>query len=286
VSRSSDVQQADTVRRCFSCTTDDADLYIGLPSSFVPSCPASDEVLVHPIDNVATAEDLFVEPCTAEDWELVELNAAWLEQGGLLQQVSLVYSGQILHIRLSNTATMARLMVSPRNFDPNQETSSIWPRHRPRCVRLAADTQLVVIPKPRPTIPPTMLQVVPTREDYWDRDPSVLTLAARLNVDLPSVSQGTGTVHPTTLSNLCCGESMDENDVLGESLRFATIEHDNQRAIVMMVASDHVREDCVGKTAHLCVSIAPLKVFNEDKYHANSDYGFSSMDWTTNFESF
>jgi hypothetical protein len=131
-----------------------------------------------------------------------------------------------------------------------------------------------------------MLQIVRTREDYCDHDPSVLTLAARLHVDLPSVSQGTGTVHPTTLSKLCTDETMDESELLGESHRFATIEHGHERAIVMMVASDQVREDCIGKTAQLCFAIAPLKVFHEDKYHANSDYGFSSMDWTINFESF
>jgi Peroxisome biogenesis factor 1, N-terminal len=261
-------------------------LYVGLPSSLVPGCTNSDKVLVQPIDNVATAEDLFVEPCTADDWEVVELHAAWLEQGGLLQQVSLVYSGQILHIQLPQTATAARLMVLARNFDPKQEPSSIWPRHRLRCLRLAADTQLVVTPKPRPTMPPKMLQIVPTREDYCDHDPSVLTLAALLNVDVPSVSQGTATVHPTMLSKLCSDESVDESELLGESHSFATIEHGDERAIVVMVTSDQVRDDCVGKPAQHCVAIAPLKVFHEDKYHANSDYGFSSMGRTINFKSF
>ena len=62
-----------------------------------------------------------VEPVTVEDWELLQLDAAWLEGGGLLRQVSLVYPNQVVPLRLSNGSDLVRVRVLPG--DPTLTTS-------------------------------------------------------------------------------------------------------------------------------------------------------------------
>jgi len=59
-----------------------------------------------------------VEPLTLSEWEMLECHAHFLEQGGILGQVSIVYPNQILHLKLNNTmeCSIVRLKVLPGSF--------------------------------------------------------------------------------------------------------------------------------------------------------------------------
>eukprot|EP00727_Mastigamoeba_balamuthi_P001720 m51a1_g11545 putative peroxisomal biogenesis factor 1 (156) ;mRNA; f:9974-11234 len=69
---------------------------------------------VEPADKVATATMAFVEPLTPDDWEIVELNAGYVEQH-LLEQVQYVYEGETLPIWIwGDTVVFVRVTQSPR----------------------------------------------------------------------------------------------------------------------------------------------------------------------------
>ena len=46
---------------------------------------------VQPLAEVANAVSIQIEPLSISDWELIDPNTQYLEEGGLLQQVSVVY---------------------------------------------------------------------------------------------------------------------------------------------------------------------------------------------------
>jgi Peroxisome biogenesis factor 1, N-terminal len=223
-----------------SITKGEIDSYIDLPCSLYSSNSGGGSsertVAVKALTLVECATELFVEPVTIEDWELLELDAAWLEEGGLLQQVSLVYAGQVLELRLSN-GTSARLGVMPRNFERHHRV--IWPDDDDAplpCLRLLADTRVIVAPKPRKKV--CSLRLVPTREDYLD-DPCVLELASRLNVGLVSVPQGTLVVHPDTLTKIRGFEAFESGTPVVALIQFAA------RETQSTVASDEQQPDSV-----------------------------------------
>lgn len=158
----------------------------------LPSCaglPLHAEVSIHALSDLIDAISLHVEPVSVEDWELLESNAEWLEDGGLLQQVSIVYPDQIIRLRVGGL-DYANIRILPESFLQFQTTindhDNIWPNQSLRenlddtksssilCLRLVADTQVIVTPKPRgnnrlsKSLFP--LRVVPSLEDLSDSD--------------------------------------------------------------------------------------------------------------------
>ena len=174
-------------------------------------------VTVQPLVYIDNASELFVDPLTVDDWELLQSNAVALEDGRLLQQISVVYSGQVIHLSMPN-GTMASLVVLPQNFESNE--NSIWPkdaavstgstdstprRRRNPCYRLLADTQIIVTPKKQRSIQPIqypILQLIPTRQDYEMIDPAMIPLTEQLQMKLVSVPQGSMVLHPNTLARI------------------------------------------------------------------------------------
>jgi Peroxisome biogenesis factor 1, N-terminal len=249
-----------------------ADECIGVPASLLaPNFTCTEHVKVQPIRNVATAIHLWVEPCTVEDWELVELDAAWLEQGGLLQQVSLVYTGQIVTVRLSHGTTV-RLLVLPSQQSSSLQSdvrgggTEVWPTTNnapPPCWRLDATTQVVVVPKPRrhaELLPKSQsLRLFPSRQDYIYHDAALLELAAHVKVDLIDVLQGSAVIHPNTLAKLTTAsestihnDDSDSDNPLDLAQAFALVENADEQVIVKINTSDVVADDGIGTSSRVC----------------------------------
>ena len=188
---------------------------------------------------------LQVEPVTCEDWELLEMEAEWLEQR-LLQQISVVYGNQVVDLRLSNGLDTARIRVLPGNF----ERDSIWPDDATTvpCYRLLAATQVVVMPKPRKTASVSSswhLTLVPSREDLLT-DPILEQFASLLNVSekWPSVAQNTGAVHPHALENIRGSKSATT------AIARICLVQDSPAgvAVIRLISSDKVPKECIGKS--------------------------------------
>jgi len=212
-----------------------------------------------------------------EDWELLQLNAAWLEGGGLLRQVSLVYPNQVVPLRLSGS-DVARVRVLPGD---TLERTAVWPGEDEEecccCWRLRADTEIVVTPKPRPstTTAEIVLRTIPCRQDYCYTEeeddgndapstPSaMLELAALLDQSLVSVvAPNTVILHPSTLVRLQADDDIlaDKDDAdTGVIVAEARLIDSNNgapdseeippetKAIVGVTTSTAVPEACMGK---------------------------------------
>merc|ERR1711971_716065 len=81
------------------------------------------------------AHSVEIEPFSTSEWELMEIYADELEGGALLNQVSIVYPGQIIQLHIGNSVIKVR--VKEQGFGLNNY------------MRLVADTEVIVTPKPR-----------------------------------------------------------------------------------------------------------------------------------------
>jgi hypothetical protein len=98
-----------------------------------------DYVHVWALSQVPNATQVHVEPCSRADWELIQQHAAWLEgvggdgeengnsSGGLLQQVSIVYPGQVLSLRVPPPIT------GTRHDDDNDDDDNLGRGRRHGC---------------------------------------------------------------------------------------------------------------------------------------------------------
>lgn len=181
--------------------------------------------------NVSTAVSLpdavtvEVEPLTTSDWESLEVYAEVLEEGGFLQQVSVVYPQQILLLRVANSE-MVRVRV-----------------HADSPCRLLADTEVHVRPKPRKTRQKQsiLLRVVPSWEDY---SPAMQKLALESDADDECKNQihvapCTVLVHARTLEK--CGF---ENGSIVTLVKGK--ETDKGMAAARVQSSELVAEDSIG----------------------------------------
>ncbi len=132
-------------------------------------------VSVRPLIDVPIAEQVTFEPLTTSDWELIEMEASVLEDGGLLNQITIVYPGQVFPLRLVSpgesysggleSAAWIKVVAedgfasSSVQYD-SDETDSMFTSDTDSsqsecsgalygCLRLMAETEVSVIPKPR-----------------------------------------------------------------------------------------------------------------------------------------
>jgi hypothetical protein len=250
--------------------------FIELPASMLPE--GIDELHVSALSDVKNATDLHVEPLSFDDWVLLQANAEWLEQGGLLQQVSLVYPDQILTL-CAGGRDVVRVRVASTNFGPKQ---SLWPgddddtgvSSTSKCLRLVADTQVIVAPKTNAggeqTGYTTKLIVVPAISDYSE---SILELAGLLGVSLTDAEPCCVVVHPATFSR-----ALGPSDASQSAFAIVTVVNDDdtessadtsRTAIVRVSMSEHVSEDSIGKLIIPCV-VAERK-HSMRINHANSE---------------
>eukprot|EP00804_Cyclotella_cryptica_P006501 CCRYP_012777-RA/>CCRYP_012777-RA protein AED:0.11 eAED:0.11 QI:86/1/1/1/0.12/0.11/9/4676/323 len=138
-------------------------------------------VFVRSLPYVPIAKEVTFEPVSTSDWEMIEMEASILEDGGLLNQITIVYPGQVLPLRLISperdhslarieTAAWVKVAkdssgVEPPNVsevidcssDTESDTEScpsscdenFRTESSVQCVRLMAETEVIVIPKPR-----------------------------------------------------------------------------------------------------------------------------------------
>jgi hypothetical protein len=111
---------------------------------------------------VLNAASIQLEPLSSSDWELLEIYSSDLENGGLLRQISIVYPNQLLTLTLGRDVVHVRVLsqgfmsvLSDHNHrQQHQQTShdgkkNIMNQDYPTCLRLIADTQVIITPKPR-----------------------------------------------------------------------------------------------------------------------------------------
>ncbi|KAJ3293122.1 Peroxisome biosynthesis protein pex1 [Borealophlyctis nickersoniae] len=121
-----------------------------------------------------------VEPLTADDWEILELHAGYLEEQ-LLNQVRVVYKDQIFTVWV-HQQTIIRLLVVETN-------------PAGKCVKLGVDAEVIVAPKQRRSLQPPS-QNTPTNLSSNDASPTLTSprVTARLialesaGIALPSIS--------------------------------------------------------------------------------------------------
>lgn len=180
---------------------------------------------------VVTIPEITVQPLSLEDWDLLELESQWLENGSFLDQVCLVYPDQILTLALPNGAS-ARVRVLPASFASTTEP----------CVRLTNQTQVLVCPLPVDDTPTWRLK--PSRQDIVS-SPKLQELAAHLNEELDQwlpVAAKTVIVHPSSFSAIDTGLARIRLRATEDSSPTSA----EKNAVVRVEVSQSVPKDAVG----------------------------------------
>jgi hypothetical protein len=133
---------------------------------------------------------VLVEPLTTKDWELLEIHSEAMEEGGLLNQISVVYLNQVLELRIAKSSDIVKMQVKEiesYSFAGRETSLSVWPEivspsnlssenvtmsKHPLCVLLIEDTEVVITPKPRAEKKSiswsSPLRLIPTDEDWGE----------------------------------------------------------------------------------------------------------------------
>ncbi len=275
---------------------------------------------VKPLSQVFNAGSIQLEPLTTEDWELIDVNSDFLEGGGLLQQVSIVYPNQILTFKVGTDYVRVKVITngfvssfdfaasenevsdgddsSYMSLDESDESlqshiteaiESVDLRQSNLCLRLVANTQVIVIPKPRArkrdcrNFPISKaLRIQPSKDDF---SLSMKYLFQDFEV-ASSPEQLTVLVNPLTLSsdvpgwddtidNLSSSVSGDNHlESLGPTYAFAiliinaNIENDVQKCDQMLITvlpSEEVSKGHIGEnlfTSFSCLYNIILVLFS------------------------
>lgn len=192
-----------------------------------------------------------------------------LESGSLLQQVCIAYPNQILKLWV-NGEDFARVRVLPESFVQQENNSNLWPNNNEikddnsnKCLRLMSNTQVVVTPRPRKTIPSTQvlskLKLVPCLEDYVRSD-AMMQLENISNRSIKSISlpPGTAAIHPNTILQLpdfVCLEQVSiarvclwySSDSLPSDSKKVTDKSHQNSTFVRILVSNEVPEKQIGE---------------------------------------
>jgi Peroxisome biogenesis factor 1, N-terminal len=177
------------------------------------------------------AASIEVEPLTTEDWELLEIHSEFLERGALLSQVSIVYPNQTLTLAVG-AFDMVQVRILPFTNNP--------------CCRLVANTEVIVIPKPRSLepAPSTPLRVVPCWDDF---SPRMQALAMREGILVPKVLPCSIMVHPETLQEHLPGWKGVQISKRTAPLAVLSTLRGEYSSVVQVTESYDVLKDHVGK---------------------------------------
>lgn len=209
---------------------------IELDQHSVPAALAVDMVAVDALPFIRNIEEVTVHPVATKDWELMELYSGFLESGSLLSQVCVVYPGQLLDLDVgSNNYVTLRVDATLEG-----------------CGRLVADTEVVVVPKPRkqaPT-PSVPLRLVGTSDDWSD---AMRKLAAQMCISLVDISPGCLLIHPKTLETTIPGWDVDDSEFRHAMVWRAKDATDSKRVatVVKVESSEAIEEDVVGEFIRL-----------------------------------
>ncbi len=254
-------------------------------------------VSVRPLSNVPIAEQVTFEPLSTSDWELIEMEASVLEDGGLLNQITIIYPGQVFPLRLGSpdesysggleSAAWIKVVAedgfasSSVQYD-SDETDSMFTSDTDSsqsefcgalydCLRLMAETEVSVIPKPR--LKNEDENESSGEKDLTKSDDPVYAYSCPLRVQSTLPSGGTMPlfgcvhVHSSTLKQLPGYQQMFETELScsenGSDLPSAVVllskwdpkkcSNTNEFTIAMISASDSVLRGHV--TMHECLQI-------------------------------
>lgn len=210
--------------------------------------------MVAALPSVRNAQVLNVEPLTTEDWELLESHAQFLEEGALLQQISVVYAEQKVPLWVGGK-DFAWVKVLRDNFD---EKDAVWPdvvgSHESHggcegCLRLVADTRICVAPKPKvgrePQICPP-LRVYPTSQDY---SRPMIELGEAMQKGQVSLSPGTALIHPDTLNTIPGWHEQETNHLgLLWNTKYDSGSEPDESIVLQVVAHIEVPHSHIGKS--------------------------------------
>ena len=274
------------------------DLHPSLQSVFNST---SDPVVVsvRPLSDVPIAERVTFEPLTISDWEMIEMEACMLEDGGLLNQITVVSPGQVFPLRFgghlgslesaawikvvdeefcsasSNHQQMDRYAsdkscASSSSFDSDSEFDSSTDAddddidkstrrlHQCQCLRLMAETEVAVIPKPRikrnelnednesnehaSIEEPIFCPSNPLRVQPASSDVSHVCALTGESYSLPNPPLGFVTVHPTTLIQIPGYEQCNKLSCQYDQISEMDLESLPPMVVTMRKAKRHANE--------------------------------------------
>lgn len=235
-------------------------------------------VSVKVLSNVDDAVQCFIEPMTIEDWEILEAHANWLEGGGLLQQVCIIYPEQILTLTLG-VSDFARVRVLECTFSQkNDHCNNLWadvdksnPSKNVRlsavsCLRLVADTNVIVSPKKREVTKASTcyprLRLIPCQQDYCNtQNWNALKMLTPLSHNVISVLPFSVVVHPNVASKIIGNLRHSEQHFIcivranfkdkSNKNRRSGHEVENPFAVVFLSTSIAIPVDCAGKQSSI-----------------------------------
>ncbi len=266
-----------------------------MDQNLLPTSVSATNVDVRPLPWVCNAELVHLEPLSANDWELLEIHASELEAGSLLSQVCVVYPSQKLPIRLGRYGDIAWVKVLDVGFDEctldvgsgacsdfdSDSDFSFGGLHdnrdeglRHECLRLVADTEVVVIPKLRTddssqrcALPTCNLCVYPTSGDYSREMKALFDVSCDINGgDEPNINGGdepkpvgaipecppwfTGAIHSSTFDALMRRtetNGKNQSDIVIATVVPAKESSVSAESVALIVVADDVPHGCIGE---------------------------------------
>jgi hypothetical protein len=242
------------------------------------------------------AREIRVRALSPDDYSLLQHSAPYLEGGGWLRQLSVVYPGQVLAVQTWDECDWAYCRVvsgGDGSFGGGDDGDGrlVSVRGKSLCYRLVATTQVVVLP-PSDAEEDTgaeedglMLQdksavtlsIFPGMLDY---NRSIRDLAEHLDVTLVSVEQGCAAVHPNVFApwiveSLTGSSQKSSRDGLNEGFLallecMHSADDDDESSIDassrQQVSKDHPRRVIVRLTPSLSVPISGIGRFSSSLF--------------------
>jgi hypothetical protein len=202
-----------------------------LDVTVVPYCPLAAKVSVMPI--------------VAADYDIIRQQIHWLEQGGLLSQVSVIALHQVLHISVncSNNAKTIQLRV--------QDLHTPFPSP---CCRLIDTSELIVLTPPSSTESTSdeydglLLKRIPCRQDVMD-SVEMAILAQCLEEDDDDSTASSRWIHlpqKTVAIHRQRNDDDDENYNGGGPPRIAMLRRHDRTTFIRVLGSAQVPNGCIG----------------------------------------
>jgi Peroxisome biogenesis factor 1, N-terminal len=202
----------------------------------VPYCPAASQVSVVPISSSGGGGS------PNRDYDKIRQQVHWLEQYGLLSQVSVIAMHQVLHIRTGQDQEVIPLRV--------EHIHSPFPSP---CWRLVETTELIVLAPEEQEVSSAYngaLRRIPCRQDIIDSaemelleqqlDYDFTTTTTSRRIDLP---QKTVAIHHHHHRH------DDETRLSRSNSRIAILRRYDRSAVVRVLSSAHVPDGCIGTYA-------------------------------------
>lgn len=219
---------------------------------------------------VPVAPSVTLEAISDQDYTHIHRHADWLEQGGLLQQVSIVNPGQTLELQIAPQTKARLLVVGVAQEDDTSgafSNKSVWEapstqldgrmtniqvNNHHSCFKLLADTEIVVLP------PQTEPGEANHQRLCFQLYPSMLDYPCVSETIVPRrVRQGTALVNPIILQEQRHGrqamergrDSADDEPLYGRI--FAKTETGSDSRVVLLETSDRVPRGWLGKASYV-----------------------------------